>query len=306
MEPLKMPQLIFDTDMDTDCDDAGAFAMIAHAVQQGRAQLLGVIADVVNPYAAACCEALCRHYSLNCPIGTIYAHEYPESETDRCTAYRAHSAKMGVRQYNHLFAQSVGKTDRDYPAAAQVYRQVLAAADDGSVTIACVGLLTALEHLLLSQPDDISPLSGAELLRRKVCRVISMGYPEKEGPNFNWDMDAPGAQRFLQDCPVPVYASGYGTSVITGAHLSGKLPADHPLRQIYEIWNGESCGRSSWDLIATLYALEPDTKLLRAVSRGTCRYEARVRSYWTQEGRADYEIVPCVSDDVLVQALTRA
>ena len=113
MEPLKMPQLIFDTDMDTDCDDAGAFAMIAHAVQQGRAQLLGVIADVVNPYAAACCEALCRHYSLNCPIGTIYAHEYPENETDRCTAYRAHSAEMGVRQYNPLFAQSVGKTDRD-------------------------------------------------------------------------------------------------------------------------------------------------------------------------------------------------
>lgn len=304
MTLLKIPQLIFDTDMDTDCDDAGALSMICRAVQREQAQLLGVIADVANPYAAPCCESLCRHYGVDRPVGTIYADEYPESETDRYLAYRAHSASMGTRRYNHLFAQKLGKCDRDYPSAVRVYRQLLAGAADESVTIVCVGLLTALDQLLLSPRDDVSSLSGRELIQKKALRVVSMGYPALKGANFNWDMDAPGAQRFLRDCPVPVYVSGYGTSVITGAHLSSTLSEEHPLRQIYEIWNGgESRGRSSWDLIAVLYALEPDTPLLRAIPRGTCLYEARVRSYWASGDRTDFEIVPAADDDTLVQAL---
>ena len=53
--------------------------------------------------------------------------------------------------------------------AADVYRHALEMADDSSVTVVCVGHATNLVELLLSGPDDASPLSGYELAARKVC-----------------------------------------------------------------------------------------------------------------------------------------
>ena len=56
----RKPIIIFDTDMDTDVDDAGALAILLSYVKQGRAALLGILADGPDRYAAAACEALCR------------------------------------------------------------------------------------------------------------------------------------------------------------------------------------------------------------------------------------------------------
>lgn len=294
MELQKKPLLIFDSDMDTDCDDAGALAMIYEAVRRGRAELLGIITDVVSPDAAPCCEAFGKFYGIDRPIGTIYATDYPESETTRYVRYRIHTEQTGDRRYNRRLARQIGKQDTDYPSAVHVYRKLLASAEDQSVTILCVGLLTALDALLRSEGDEISPLSGEALLRQKVEKVVSMGYPAWEGINFNWDMDSEGAEHFIAHCPVPLCVSGEGDDVITGSSLSSRFAEEHPLRQAYEIYTeAPNRGRSSWDLIATLYALEPETPLLEGVERGTCCYDPAIpRSYWQKDGkRRDFDVV---------------
>ena len=51
METMK-PLIIFDTDMDTDCDDVGALAMLLTAHNAKRIELLGIVTDSVSEYAA--------------------------------------------------------------------------------------------------------------------------------------------------------------------------------------------------------------------------------------------------------------
>lgn len=275
---MEKPIILFDTDMDTDCDDAGAFAMLLEAHLAGKATLLGIVADSVSPYAAPACDYMTRYYGIDLPIGTVYAEDYMDTREniDRFADYRTHSKNclQTGHSYNETFAQKLGKTDKDYPSAAQVYRELLSKADDQSVTVLCVGMLTAVAEALKSGADKISPLSGVELFRKKVKKVITMGNPHSTN-DFNWGKDAIGTKQFFALCPVPVYISAEGGNVITGSHLSTRLPKIHPLRQAYEIWLAQkNQGRASWDLIAALYALDPVSPYLRSDPLGDCLYNA--------------------------------
>ena len=279
---MEKPVILFDTDMDTDCDDVGALAMLLEAHLASKATLLGIIADSVCSYAAPACEYLAGYYGVEVPIGAIYAEGYMDTPENiaRFTDYRTHSKNclQQGRAYNAFFARTINKTDRDYPSAAKVYRQLLVKAEDNSITVLCVGMLTAAAEALESGADEISPLPGVELFRRKVKKVITMGNPHSTN-DFNWGKDALGAKQFFALCPVPVYISAEGGNVITGAHLSASLPHTHPLRQAYEIWLGQqNTGRPSWDLIASLYALEPDSPYLRLEALGDCQYDAEEKS----------------------------
>lgn len=305
MREVEKIRIIYDTDMDTDCDDAGALAILYEYAKQGKAEVLGVIADVITPWAAPCCQVLADYYGFSHPIGTIYEADHPEGASDRFTPYRKHVLAAPDRRYNRRYAEQLRKRDTDYPPAVQVYRQLLATAPAHSVTIVCVGMLTALADLLQSPADGISPLSGMELVREKVDRVVDMGDPGK-AKSFNWDMDAPAAQIVMEYCPVPIYFSSSGTTIVSGHTLSTKLPADHPVRQIYETFTrGPGLGRSSWDLIALLYALEPENPMLQAVFRGTCRYDAEAKcSRWVPDGgRMDREILLTCTDGEMADYL---
>merc|ERR1711970_1236550 len=71
-----------------------------------------------------------------------------------------------------------------------VLRQALAQAEDQSVVISSIGFLTNLAQLLKSPSDDISPLSGYQLVSMKVKLVAVMGgiYPSSEDESeYNFD-----------------------------------------------------------------------------------------------------------------------
>lgn len=277
MNNFEKPIIIFDTDMDTDCDDAGAFAILLEAHRLAKIELLGAISDSVSRYAAPCCDMMARFYNVNIPVGAIYADDYMDTDKNvtRFAPYREHSAYCAEKSmdYNRVFAEKINKTDRDYKAAAKMYRELLTAADDRSVTVLCVGMLTAIAEALATAADEISPLSGVELFRKKVNRIISMGNLDKTN-DFNWGMDAYATEQFFSLCPVPIYVSSAGTDVVTGENLTSALESDHPLRRAYEIWlRKENCGRSSWDLIATLYAINSDTPYLIAKDCGCFKYD---------------------------------
>ncbi len=305
MSEQNKPLIIFDTDMDSDCDDAGALAIIFEYVKRKKAKLLGIIADAPTADCAACCEAFCNYYGITCPIGALHKSDFTDERKNFLDAYEAHHVKFYDRSYSNEYAKILGKSDVDYPSAVTVYRKLLADAPDNSVTVVCVGLLTAMHMLLLSDADDISELSGKDLVARKVKNIVSMGHPDTSAPNFNWNMDGHAAEKFFELCPVPVYVSGEGTEIITGQTMSEKFPPTHPIRNSYDIYmRGPAKGRSSWDLIAVLYALEPTIPVLKAVPCGTCMYdEKEARSYWADGNRTDYSILMNCSMEELEQFL---
>ena len=301
----KKPKILFDTDMDTDCDDAGALAILCEHVLRGEIELIGVVADAVSRYAAPCCEVLCRHYGLSVPIGAVPEAAYPAEETDRYNNYRAGLARFnaGSRAYVEMMAAEIGKRDTDYPLSETVYRQVLAEAEDRSVTVVCVGFLTAIARLFETEGDEISPLSGLELFRKKVKMVVTMGhaeFPTLESLSFNYDSDAVGAEQFFLNCPVPVYVSGHGKTVISGGTFTERLDASHPLRRIYEKYNGISRGRMSWDQITTLFALDPASEKFCAEPVGTVVYRRGEGITHDKNGaRSDFWVHPTISDKEL-------
>lgn len=294
------PLILFDTDMDTDVDDAGALAILLSYVKQGHAALLGVVTDSPSPYAAAAVEALCRHYGVSCPIGALQEADYAGDAARFAHYHEHHRLLSDARDYTRVLAAGVGRQDRDYPTAVATYRRLLAGAAPHSVTLVCVGLLSALDALLRSGPDEISPLDGVALVAEKVQRVVSMTnapYPAIEANNFNYDMDPIGSEAALAACPVPVYASPDGGDVITGGSLTDALPAGHPLRVAYELYNeGERKGRSSWDLVALYYALEGANPCFCVTPRAHLFYRAETRLTYWQGAAAAGAAAACAAD----------
>jgi len=280
------PWILFDTDMDSDCDDAGALTMLLHAHIAGRIHLAAVIADAPRACAAPFCEALCREYGVNTRIGAVHEEKY--AQDPRFEAYRAHCRSMAQSMfYNQKI--NCGKRDTDFPDAADVYREALESAPDNSVTVICVGFLTGIAEFLQEEEN-------VELMRRKVGRVVSMGDAPLQGAgemNFNYRMDAVAAELFFERCPVPVTVCPVGTEVITGGTLSGRLPAGHPLRVAYESFTGrEHCGRSSWDLVTVYRALYPEDARLVGHSLGAVRSDAQsLRTYWVQDASRTDEVL---------------
>ncbi|MBQ6148724.1 MAG: nucleoside hydrolase [Oscillospiraceae bacterium] len=300
MENTK-PVIIFDTDMDTDCDDAGALAILLEYAKKDKADVAAIVTDCPDKYAPTACELICNWYGYRPMIGTIYDDEFPETDTDRYVRYRAHRKTLPEDiYYNRTTSRLLGKTDADYPSSVEVYRKTLSSAADHSVIVLAVGFMTAIEQLWRSPADSFSDLDGFELFRKKVAFVVSMGdatYPSSDNYNFNYNMDREGAKVFFDRCPCPVYVSPDGMDVITGSSFSQFLSPGHPLRMIYEIYNqGPNRGRMSWDLIALLFALEPSSPLFKLESHGTVRYDDSCNVvYWEENGpRKDYQVTSTI------------
>lgn len=307
---LNNTSIIFDTDMDTDCDDAGALAVILEYVKQNRARLAAIVTDCPDKYAPTACELICNWYGENPLIGTIYDSEFPEHETDRYVRYRDHRRTLPTEiYYNRTTSKLLGKTDRDYPSSVSVYRRVLSEAEDKSVIVLAIGFLTAIEQLWLSESDEYSPLNGYDLFKQKVAFVVSMGdaaFPFSDNYNFNYNMDRVGAKVFFDLCPCSIYVSPDGMDVITGSSFSSTLQPGHPLRTIYEIYNqGSNKGRMSWDLISLLFALNPNSSLFNIETHGTVRYDDSCNKiYWEATGpRADYQIKTTITPHEMAELL---
>ena len=234
------PLIIFDTDMDTDCDDAGALLMLINAHLRGDASLLGVIADSNSEYAAPYCKTLLDYYNLDIPVGEIYGHsEHIKSLSD----YLKHQKNCEGVAYNKMLSVK----QEGIISSTELYTSLLENAPDYSITIVSVGILTAMHEAMKCATD---------LFERKVNKIVIMGNPYKQN-DFNFCMDAVSTRVFFEICPCPVYVTYLGSDITTGNLLDKNLPPLHPVRRAYEIWTGGK-GRSSWDLIATLFALNPN------------------------------------------------
>src|SRR5262249_41255114 len=138
--------------------------------------------------------------------------------------------------------------------AVTLYRKILAAQPDHSVVIITVGFLTNLAGLLQSPADGYSSLSGVELVRKKVLRLVSMAGKFPEGWEFNVLKDSTASQVVFGGWPTPVLLSGFeiGVKIKCGLPIVRDKAIRHdPVKDVFRISiplaAEDSAGRSSWD-----------------------------------------------------------
>lgn len=241
--------IVFDTDMDSDCDDAAALAMLHALADRGEVEILGTMVSAKHPWSAPCTDAINTYFGRpDLPVGV------PKKPA-------------GIQQ-DSRYAQQIAESfphdtpsGQDAPDATQQYRKILAAQPDRSVTIVTVGDVTNLRYLVESASDAISPLDGRELVERKVSQWVCMGsrYPADldSGKWGNFKPDAESTVRAIAAWPTKITFTGGGRfaeSLATGRRLA-ELPEDNPVRRVYELYfGGAAKDRHSADQIAVMVA----------------------------------------------------
>jgi inosine-uridine nucleoside N-ribohydrolase len=252
--PPSVP-LIFDTDIGNDCDDAMALAVI-HALQNRQAcQLLAVTLTNPDPLAGRLVDAINTFYGR----GDISIGVNPQApEVSKVSRY----LKTAL-DYPHDFDPARA------PTALALLRRTLAAAEDRSVVVVQVGFFTNLAQLLASPADDISPLAGRELVKRKVrlLSVMAGAFQPVRGTNyfleFNVKFDIPAAIRVASDWPTPAVWSGaeIGEAVLFPAAVVDRdfayVPR-HPVYDSYQSYRHTPHERPCYDLTSVLQAVWPD------------------------------------------------
>lgn len=252
-EPVRV---IYDTDMAEDVDDVGALALLHALANHGEAQILACMVSAPNESVGPCIDAINTWYGRgNIPIGNVrdFHSDYLGGPSRAITSRYAGEV---AKQFPHRLAKS-----SDAPDAVELYRKILAAEPDGSVTILSVGFLTNLRNLLNSRKDRFSGLDGERLAARKVKQWVCMGgiFPGGKFPNgggeYNVAVDTAAAVRAINDWPTPIVFSGFeiGARVFVGQRLA-QVAEPNPIRTGYQFYNGLQ-NRESWDLTAALFAV---------------------------------------------------
>lgn len=302
-------KIIFDTDIGGDADDLGALSMLHHLMDKGECEILGVASWSIEEYAVPVIDALNRYHNHpNIPIGTRKSEDMGPADWN----------------YNRVVAEALGyKIDyHDVPDAVTLYRKILSENEDHSVVVLTVGPLKNIEDLMQSSPDEISDLSGKELVEKKVKEFVIMGgqFPSGEWEwNFNGGM--PGVTKnVIGMIETPITFLGYelGVKIKTGEVLN-RIDTAHPLYLGYfhfsknaqwmkDNFKGKILDNSSYDQTAVLYAVHNGVgNYWNRVSDGKCEPDDEGGNVWVEEKETNHSYLVLKQDPeemaVLIEAL---
>ncbi len=260
MPEIPVP-LIFDTDIGNDVDDVLALGMIHSLQSRGHCRLLAVTITKDHAQCAPFVDAVNTFYGRGeIPVGVCRSGITPEQSKFTVLADQMDGGKD---RYPHDLRSGTDAED-----AVKVLRKALAAQADNTVVIAQVGFSTNLAALLDSRPDDISSLSGADLVRKKVrlLSVMAGAFTPIDGKvhlEYNIVEDIPAAQKLTSGWPTEIVFSGFEIG-LAAAYPAVSIERDyryvdhHPLAESYVLYEPPPHNRPTWDLTSVLYAVFPD------------------------------------------------
>lgn len=298
VEPLGYqgkPLIILDTDLGSSTDDLFALQMLYRYQDQQRCKLLGVVVDRMGKNNAAIADVMNTYYGHpDIPIALERAGvENPKVWIDY----------SGLPEYRnpdgtYMFERVVS----DYsalPDGWKLYRQLLAAQPDHSVSIISLGFVTSLAQLLKSEGDNFSPLNGVELVRRKVRCVYVMGgvFGESVEPDYNFNQAYTFSKDFFRLWPTDVDIVfspgevGDGIEYVPEQVISDISWTDiHPIKQVYMRCDCNT-GQKMCDPLAVINAVLGN-KLFTLSERGTVQFTADGETLFTpkENGNCRYQI----------------
>lgn len=256
-------RIIIDTDLSLWWDDATAVGMANVLQQRGKVLILGVMSDIRNPMAAAALDAIDTAYGhKGIPVGAV-----ADSTAD--TAAHGYSVLL-AEKLPHAIRNSLQATP-----AVHLYRHLLAAQPNHSVTVVALGGDTNLAGLLHSAAGQGSSLPGRALVAKKVKRlVIEDGLFPTGGPPFtNEKIDIPATEVVVNmgGWPTPIaWVDGLtGINTKVGATLCTSVPPKNPMRIVYEkLFSCGPPGDGDWDGPTMLYAVSEGSGIFSELGQG--------------------------------------
>lgn len=297
--------VIFDTDMNGDCDDAGALAVLHALADRGEAELALVVVNTGDELgnSGAAVDVINTYYGRpDIPIGAWQAPTRVEWKTSPF-------ARALREEFPHD-----AKVDKELPDATMLLRRTLAEAADQSLVYCSAGALSNMAALLQSPPDEISPLSGRELVIRKIRRTVVMGGGKPRDPpprpEANLRFDPPAAIKVAQDWPGPMLWSqdDVGWAIITGSELN-PLPKSNPVRRAYELrpFRDRSSldqGKPSHDQAVALLAVRGvQPELWDIVVRGRVEITPELSSEWHPDPQGPHSRMGIKGDPAKLAAI---
>ena len=164
---LRQPiPVILDTDFGSCTDDLFSIVMLYHYIEEGRVDLKGVIVDREGDRNAVLVDIFNRFYG-HPDIPIALEHNGVKDPYDFIPYSRLVEFKKADGSW--LYPRSIDP--KTLPEGYKFYRQLLSGAEDHSVVVIAIGMMTCLSQLFESGADEWSPLSGVELFGRKVKAV---------------------------------------------------------------------------------------------------------------------------------------
>ncbi len=281
--------VILDTDIGPDYDDAGAMALLHAFADKGEAKILATIASNKYPRIAAVLDVINTYFNRpDLPVAV------PKSSGVDIGVWQKWDSVI-TEKYRHNI-----KSNDDVPSASELYRKILASQPDKSVVIVTIGFLTNMADLLGSGPDQYSPLSGNELVKKKVKQLVCMAarFDNEMGKfkEFNVVRDSVASIITFGNWPGPVYFSGFeiGKKIFTGLPLIKSNITNSPVKDIFSIsipkgGEEDKNGRMSWDQTAVLIAVRGWQKYY-TLQPGRMICNADGSNLWDAKGKGHFYI----------------
>ena len=221
------------------------------------------MSDIRNPVAVAALDAIDTAYGHSkIPIGAV-------ADSSANTAQHGYSDTLAAQ-----LPHAIRNSSRAQPAV-DLYRRLLAAQPDHSVTVVAIGGDTNLAGLLASGPGQGSSLRGRALVASKVKRlVIEDGLFPTGGPPFTNERIDVGATRALvasTGWPTAIaWVDGYtGVNTKVGGALCSSVPPKNPMRIVYaKLFNCGPPGDGDWDGPTMLYAVDGASGIFSVMGQG--------------------------------------
>lgn len=296
-------KIIFDTDMASDCDDAGALAVLNALADLGEAEILAVITNRKDPAnaSAAAVSAINTYYGRpDIPIGT-----------DKDGIHKKGNPSSFTLQLKNEFPNNADY-DNKMPDALDIYRKILSSQPDSSVVICSVGALSNLEDLVRSKADEHSNLNGLDLIRKKVKKTVIMGggFPRTPLPETNIRLDPSAAVTVTNEWSGEIIWQGVevGWAIYTGKKLK-ETSITNPVRRAFELrpFRGQKAidhGKPSHDQAAVLIAVRGiENKYWSASPYGHVVVDSEGNTEWKQKNNGKHRFVLIKSHPVYLEEI---
>lgn len=229
---------VLDTDIGTDSDDIGALAILLNKARRGELTLSAVTVCNAQDDSAMAADIIAEQYGIEVTIGK--ARQYGAD------------AQHGI--YTRAIASAYPSRLRrgEIEPAVRVLRRTLEKED--RLTLITIGPLTNIADLARSKGDDISPLSGKELMKKIDSAYVMCGNFSADTPEWNIEEDIPSAIEALSalECEITFIPFEVGVDVLSGkSFLEGEMS---PMKLGYYVHNVTE--RHSWDPITVYCATE--------------------------------------------------
>ena len=284
-----IPLVILDADIGSSTDDLFSLEILCRYDDLKKCKPLGVVVDREGESCAACADVMVTYFGHgDVPIGLVRdGIKDPKVWIDYRDALPNAKNADGTLMFKHSISDYSTLLD-----GWQLYRKLLAAQPDKSVSICSVGFLTCLAQLLESKGDEYSSKTGVELVRQKVKCVYVMGgvFGEAAEPDYNFSQGIVFSKKVFELWPKDVDVIFSPAEVGDGIEYKPEqVIADidwtdaHPIKQVYMKCECDT-GQKMWDPMAVINAVEGDV-LFRLSDRGFVELTDNARTIFRHDDK---------------------